>query len=325
MLQPELIRLLTEDDLVDTCADGIATFLLEANQNQVTKVHGYCVTNEDIGLPFTFAPQRIHLNKDHELFEDGDIHRHMYLQDLSANTDIDDSPKLSVSAFACHISGCRHVFSSVEDYEHHYNSLHRHVCCSCQRSLPSARLLDIHIQEWHDSLFIILAQRQDMYQCLVEGCGLKFRTSKHRKDHLIGTHKYPPDFRFDKAKKSKKIKETKDHQQRDTSIEEMEAVCESPSVSAVVSNTMPDPPEEGESMELHLSKYPETMILHASNHGLPTVDSVPIEMYTEHSAASSGTMHTNTSQKPRFSNRVPASVCFGHGSVRGFRGRGRRK
>ncbi|TDH01177.1 hypothetical protein EPR50_G00177880 [Perca flavescens] len=52
-------------------------------------------------------------------------------------------------------------------------------------SLPSARLLDIHIQEWHDSLFTILAQRQDLYQCLVEGCGQKFRTSKHRKDHLI--------------------------------------------------------------------------------------------------------------------------------------------
>lgn len=69
---------------------------------------------------------------------------------------------LSVSEFACHIAGCRTVFSTLEEYEHHYNSLHRHVCCSCRRSLPSARLLDIHIQEWHDSLFTILAQKQDM-------------------------------------------------------------------------------------------------------------------------------------------------------------------
>lgn len=68
----------------------------------------------------------------------------------------------SVSEFACHISGCRVVFSTLDEYEHHYNSLHRHVCCSCRRSLPSARLLDIHIQEWHDSLFTILAQKQDM-------------------------------------------------------------------------------------------------------------------------------------------------------------------
>lgn len=135
---------------------------------------------------------------------------------------------LSVSEFACHMPACSAVFSTLKEYEHHYNSLHRNVCCTCRRSFPTARLLDIHIQEWHDSLFTILAQRQDMvgagmglcdfnqpftinlfwflrfqYQCLVEGCGQKFRTSKTRKDHLIRFHKYPPDFRFDKAKKEK--------------------------------------------------------------------------------------------------------------------------
>lgn len=41
------------------------------------------------------------------------------------------------------------------------------------------------------------------YQCLVEGCGQKFRTSEYRKDHLISAHKYPPDFRFDKRKKDR--------------------------------------------------------------------------------------------------------------------------
>lgn len=154
----------------------------------------------------------------------------------------------SVSEFACHITGCCAVLKTLEEYEHHYNSLHRHVCCSCRRSFPSARLLDIHIQEWHDSLFTLLAAKQDMvrlkgsvfsalhllqisptsilcsvrlhwstkkiiykclttipspfqYQCLVEGCGQKFRTSQNRKDHLISVHKYPPDFRFDKRKK----------------------------------------------------------------------------------------------------------------------------
>lgn len=67
-----------------------------------------------------------------------------------------------VSEFACHISGCTTVFSTLQEYEHHYNSLHRNVCCSCHHSLPTARLLDIHIQEWHDSLFTILAENQDM-------------------------------------------------------------------------------------------------------------------------------------------------------------------
>lgn len=68
----------------------------------------------------------------------------------------------SVSEFACHITGCCAVFNTLEEFEHHYNSLHRHMCCSCRRSFPTARLLDIHIQEWHDSLFTILAEKQDM-------------------------------------------------------------------------------------------------------------------------------------------------------------------
>ncbi|CAG09390.1 unnamed protein product, partial [Tetraodon nigroviridis] len=185
--------------------------------------------------PFNFVPQLIHLNKDHQYFEDGDICRHMYLQDLYIS-ETDEKKSLSESEFACHIAGCCAVLSTLEEYEHHYNSLHRHVCCSCRRSFPSPRLLDIHIQEWHDSLFTLLAEKQDMvrlqgkafhplhlsgqrarktvphrrlttillpfqYQCLVEGCGQKFRTSQDRKDHLIRVHKYPPDFRFDRRKK----------------------------------------------------------------------------------------------------------------------------
>lgn len=41
------------------------------------------------------------------------------------------------------------------------------------------------------------------YQCLVEGCTEKFKTSKDRKDHLVRRHLYPADFRFDKPKKSR--------------------------------------------------------------------------------------------------------------------------
>ncbi|XP_049592020.1 zinc finger protein 511 isoform X2 [Syngnathus scovelli] len=236
-------------------------------------------TTEDIlqdeENPFNFSPQLINLHKDHELFEDGDVERHMYLQDLYISEADDDKQTLSVSEFACHISGCNAVHGTLEEYEHHYNSLHRHVCSICRRSLPTARLLDIHIQEWHDSVFMVLAQRQDMYQCLVEGCEHKFRTSTLRKDHLIRIHKYPPDFRFDKAKREKGSRETKQQQlniamevvgtlltEKDTTYEEM-ATCQ---------NTNDE----------HL--------------------------------------------KPRYSYRVPSNVCFGHGSIRGFRGhRGRRK
>ncbi|KAK0137957.1 Zinc finger protein 511 [Merluccius polli] len=177
--------------------------------------------------PFSFTPQRLHVNKDHPLFEDGDIYRHMYLQNLTAS-ETDDQPKLSVSEFGCHISGCRQLLRSVEEYEHHYASLHRHTCSSCRRCFPSARLLDVHIEEWHDSLFNILSHSRDMYQCLVEGCGLKFRTSTQRKDHLIKVHKYPPDFRFDKAKREHG-KGLKPQRKQSSSVEVMQGVCESAS------------------------------------------------------------------------------------------------
>ncbi|XP_076599858.1 zinc finger protein 511 [Chaetodon auriga] len=300
MLQPELVRLPTEGQKA-----VMKTVQKELRQSEAAG-----------GNPFNYTPQLIHLHKDHELFEDGDIHRHMYLQDLYIS-DANDKPALGVSEFACHISGCSAVFSTLEEYEHHYNSLHRHVCCSCRRSLPSARLLDIHIQEWHDSLFTILAQRQDMYQCLVEGCGQKFRTSKHRKDHLIRIHKYPPDFRFDKTKKDRGTREMKREPQKDAAMEVVDDVCESEGVCEVMCDELSDQPEHGESMETHLSE----------NEAARMTNSASTEEHAGLSAAAHGAGNMSTEPpKPRYSYRVPTTVCFGHGSVRGFRGRrGRRK
>ncbi|XP_015489369.2 zinc finger protein 511 isoform X2 [Parus major] len=152
--------------------------------------------------PFTFAPRRLRLGPQHPLFEDGDVHRHLYLQGvLTSLEEVAERPK--VSEFSCHISGCSQVFDTLEGYEHHYNTLHRNVCSFCKRSFPSGNLLDIHILEWHDSLFQIMAEKQNMYQCLVEGCTEKFKSSKDRKDHLVTVHLYPADFRFDRPKKVK--------------------------------------------------------------------------------------------------------------------------
>uniref|UniRef100_A0A663LMX5 Zinc finger protein 511 n=1 Tax=Athene cunicularia TaxID=194338 RepID=A0A663LMX5_ATHCN len=117
--------------------------------------------------------------------------------------EVAERPK--VSEFSCHISGCCQVFDTLEGYEHHYNTLHRNVCSFCKRSFPSGHLLDIHILEWHDSLFQIMAEKQNMYKCLVEGCAEKLKSSKDRKDHLVTVHLYPADFRFDSPKKTKRM------------------------------------------------------------------------------------------------------------------------
>lgn len=136
------------------------------------------------------------------LLQDGDVQRHLYLQDVL--TQVAGAPERPrVPEFTCHVAGCCQVFDVLEDYEHHYHTLHRNVCSFCKRAFPSGHLLDTHILEWHDSLFQILAERQDMYQCLVEGCPERFRTSRDRKEHLVTGHLYPADFRFDKPRKSK--------------------------------------------------------------------------------------------------------------------------
>ncbi|KAI5625047.1 zinc finger protein 511 [Silurus asotus] len=231
--------------------------------------------------PFTFTPQRFRLDKDDEFFADGDVHRHLYLQDL-VTPHTEGPPALNISEFQCHVAGCKQLFDTLETYEHHYNSLHRHVCSSCKRSFPSNRLLDIHILEWHDSLFQVMAERECMYQCLVEGCGLKFRTSKERKEHLITTHSYPADFRFDKPKKIKRGSK-KDQ------IPQQQEMCPAGPGNVVSQHG------ELENCELMETQESES----------------PVPVLPER-------------LKPHYSYKVPPTICFGQGSVRGFRG-GRKK
>ncbi|KAL2083051.1 hypothetical protein ACEWY4_020824 [Coilia grayii] len=254
--------------------------------------------------PFTFRPQKIRLNKDHEFFEDGDVHRHMYLQDLATSATQDAQPA-KVCEFCCHISGCSQRFDTLEGYEHHYSTLHRHVCATCRRCLPSARLLDIHIQEWHDSLFTVMAQKQSMYQCLVEGCNLKFSSSVQRKDHLIRTHSYPADFRFDKAKKNKRVKERSRVAERSSGME----VCEEGAGR----------PGTGGSEEPC-----EVMDVSQTSSSVADVSQTPGSGSERGHVSAPSEAPTASSQKPRYTYRVPQSICFGQGSVRGFRG-GRRK
>uniref|UniRef100_A0A803VD85 Zinc finger protein 511 n=1 Tax=Ficedula albicollis TaxID=59894 RepID=A0A803VD85_FICAL len=53
------------------------------------------------------------------------------------------------------------------------------------------------------SFFFFFLLPAFQYQCLVEGCTEKFKSSKDRKDHLVTVHLYPVDFRFDRPKKVK--------------------------------------------------------------------------------------------------------------------------
>ncbi|TRY55404.1 hypothetical protein DNTS_034420 [Danionella cerebrum] len=268
MLQPELMELLGSAtpmlivEKIPVSEDGEFKSQLLQHKGEETE-----------NSPFEFSPQRLPFAAEDDFFEDGDIHRHMYLQNVVTSL-ADDVQRPTISEFRCHIAGCRQLFDTLEGYEHHYNSLHRNVCSNCKRSFPSNRLLEIHILEWHDSLFQVLAEKQCMYECLVEGCGLKLKTSKERKDHLVKLHSYPPDFRFDRPKKTGRTRGRT--QQQDGDME----------VSAT------------------------TSVQHESSESMDFSQSADCLRPAEHD-----------SPKTCFSYKVPSSICFGQGSVRGFRGR----
>ncbi|XP_055517570.1 LOW QUALITY PROTEIN: zinc finger protein 511 [Leucoraja erinacea] len=245
--------------------------------------------------PFTFTStsSSIFLLRDDPFFEDGDIHRHLYLRNATSGAGEMERPK--VSEFCCHIAGCSQLFDTLENYEHHYNAFHRNVCSSCKRSFPSTHLLDIHILEWHDSLFQIMAAKQSMYQCLIESCTEKFKTFSDRKKHLVKVHGYPSDFRFDKPKKLTRHQKNQDRSPHDMEVEA--TVCQKETKDIFCRTTIEQPmdQESGETME------------------------------AENPAVLERSSITTVPQRLSSSCRVPATICFGHGSIRGFKNTRRKK
>ncbi|KAE8591498.1 hypothetical protein XENTR_v10018470 [Xenopus tropicalis] len=161
----------------------------------------------DLKMKEAGSSQVIRFKRQHEFFEDGDLSRHFYIRDvLTSIGKVKETSKLSL--FCCQTAGCSHVFDTLESYEHHYNTMHRNVCTTCKHFFPTARLLDIHIFECHNSIFEIMAGKGNMYQCLVEGCAENFKNSMERENHLVTMHLYPSDFHFDKTKKSRRIPST---------------------------------------------------------------------------------------------------------------------
>ncbi|XP_065603023.1 zinc finger protein 511 [Cyrtonyx montezumae] len=230
--------------------------------------------------PFAFAPRRLRLGPQHPLLEDGDVQRHLYLREaLTGRAEEVERPR--VSEFCCHISGCSQVFDTLEGYEHHYNTLHRNVCSFCRRSFPSGHLLDIHISEWHDSLFQIMAEKQNMYKCLVEGCAEKFKSSRDRKDHLVTVHLYPSDFRFDRPRKAK---------------------------SGAKHVSCPTNHDASVLMDVSVETSEQLQAEH--------MEVVPSESVEVPQPAASALVPG----KHLYKSRIPSTVCFGQGATRGFKG-----
>ncbi|KAK7311351.1 hypothetical protein RJT34_09432 [Clitoria ternatea] len=166
--------------------------------------------NLQLGFPY-WKPVRRRFRPDSPFFAPGNLERELIAKQVALELTEEKKPvdnwiQEEEREVFCPIVGCGACLSSMEDFENHYNARHTTSCSVCSRVYPTPRLLSIHISEVHDSFFQAKAARgSDVYECLVEGCGLKFKSYQSRQQHLVDRHKFPTSFEFfKKARPSKK-------------------------------------------------------------------------------------------------------------------------
>jgi hypothetical protein len=168
----------------------------------------------ELGFPY-WNPIRRRFPPDSPFFASGNVERELLAKQVTLDFTEDEINHLhkfveiETRRISCPIVGCPERLKSLDHFEDHYNARHTASCSVCSRVYPTSRLLSIHISEAHDSFFQAKVSRgYDMYECLVEGCGLKFKTYKARHRHLIDKHKFPTTFEFfKKTQLSKKRRE----------------------------------------------------------------------------------------------------------------------
>ncbi|CAG9559312.1 unnamed protein product [Danaus chrysippus] len=137
--------------------------------------------------------------------------------------DVDDEELChSIIQTSCAVPGCKYTTDSLLDFENHYNATHRYSCSQCKKVLPSPHLLDLHVQEKHDSFFAVMALKKPSYCCYIEDCKEKFQNADDRMDHCTKVHKLPKDFRYHQKsqKKNKKPDSSMDIDNEQTSQKE---------------------------------------------------------------------------------------------------------
>ncbi|XP_014206673.1 zinc finger protein 511 [Copidosoma floridanum] len=134
---------------------------------------------------------------------------------------IEDDERLChemMGEFTC--NACNATFQNLLDYELHYHNCHHYVCAKCNKWRPTARLLDIHVQETHDNFFQVLAERQPMYQCFVSECEEKFKDPAERRKHCLEVHEFPKNYRYDNSKCAKATRESEKNEEMETDAPE---------------------------------------------------------------------------------------------------------
>lgn len=142
--------------------------------------------------------------------------------------------EINENLYPCPACDC--VYESMAECESHYEERHVLICHVCSAVLSSEYLLDLHLQEGHDSFFAAaVEQRRALYKCLDPTCpAAGFHSTLERLNHLQSQHGYPKWFRFlpksklmndgnsiDTQKKKKKWIKKKRHQTWKPSTQEI--------------------------------------------------------------------------------------------------------
>lgn len=166
---------------------------------------------EQLGFPYWKSVLR-RFGPESSFCASGNVERELLAKQVALDLTEDEKQQLQSlvakegGSFFCPVVGCGARLTYLEDFEDHYNARHTASCSVCFRVYPTSRLLSIHVSEAHDSFFQAkVARGYAMYECLVEGCSLKFKSYKSRQQHLVDKHSFPTSFEFfKKARPSKK-------------------------------------------------------------------------------------------------------------------------
>ncbi|KAJ0988801.1 hypothetical protein J5N97_007157 [Dioscorea zingiberensis] len=246
--------------------------------------------NLGLGFPFWVAARR-RFKLDDSFFAAGNIQRELLAKQVALDLTEDERYQIHQMEDACYnsvfcpIVGCGTKLKCLEDFEDHYHARHTASCSVCSRVYPTSRLLSIHISEAHDSFFQAkVARGFPMYECLVEGCGMKLKNYKSRQQHLVDKHKFPASFEF--LKKAHPSKQQRQKYQRKQASYQREE-------------------RKGRGMDVEQNISPQTH----ENEEIADTEMVDEEKMNDLVSAVS---------KLSTSDSTPASVSFGHRHSRGF-------
>ncbi|GFH44597.1 hypothetical protein CTEN210_01071 [Chaetoceros tenuissimus] len=117
------------------------------------------------------------------------------------------NPNEKEEIFYCCAPHCHQGFGTIYECEEHYIDQHNHECRFCKRVFPNESLLDLHIQERHDTYFqTAVSCNKAKFHCLITDCQEQFTKEEDRILHLQCVHGYPKWFRFHSKAKKKNYK-----------------------------------------------------------------------------------------------------------------------